>query len=355
MDELRMLRAEIHARGLDTPQPGRVLLELGWHLLVSAAGVWLIVAADHLLLRLAGVVVWALGNLGVQSNTHNSTHATTSERRWVNAALTWFGTTVLMGVSTTFWRNKHLVVHHPRPNVIGVDDDADLMPFFAVYQPDVEAATGLRRLYYRLQIAIIPFALGFIMFQMQLNGWKYLVPRLLDPAARRPAHWLDLAMIGVHYVGWIVVPALFFPLGDVLALYALCIAVAGYMIFAGAAPAHMPAEAACVEAAQKNAPYVLRQTATTVNYRTGFLGHLLCSGIQYQIEHHLLPDICYTRYPAISPIVERFCRERGYPYRRLGWAEGCWKALVIFCRPKPIHARLEQFRQAGDGLRHGTT
>jgi fatty acid desaturase len=38
------------------------------------------------------------------------------------------------------------------------------------------------------------------------------------------------------------------------------------------------------------------------------------SGINYQIEHHLFPNMCGHLYPSISPIVKDFCKERGWPY-----------------------------------------
>jgi len=36
--------------------------------------------------------------------------------------------------------------------------------------------------------------------------------------------------------------------------------------------------------------------------------------INYQIEHHLFPNISNIHYPTISPIVKNFCKERNIPY-----------------------------------------
>ena len=35
----------------------------------------------------------------------------------------------------------------------------------------------------------------------------------------------------------------------------------------------------------------------------------LLGGLNFQIEHHLLPRICHVNFPALSPIVEQTCRE----------------------------------------------
>ena len=36
--------------------------------------------------------------------------------------------------------------------------------------------------------------------------------------------------------------------------------------------------------------------------------------LNYQIEHHLFPQICHVNFPAISKLVEETCREFGIKY-----------------------------------------
>jgi len=40
----------------------------------------------------------------------------------------------------------------------------------------------------------------------------------------------------------------------------------------------------------------------------------LFGGINYQIEHHLFPNICHIHYPAISKYVKEYCKENNIPY-----------------------------------------
>jgi fatty acid desaturase len=40
----------------------------------------------------------------------------------------------------------------------------------------------------------------------------------------------------------------------------------------------------------------------------------LFGGINYQIEHHLFPNMSYIHYPTISPIVKKYCKENNIPY-----------------------------------------
>jgi hypothetical protein len=34
---------------------------------------------------------------------------------------------MFLGLSATYWWHKHVVLHHPAPNVVGVNGDADLL------------------------------------------------------------------------------------------------------------------------------------------------------------------------------------------------------------------------------------
>jgi len=37
-------------------------------------------------------------------------------------------------------------------------------------------------------------------------------------------------------------------------------------------------------------------------------------GLNFQIEHHLFPQICHIHYPRIAEIVQQVCAENGLPY-----------------------------------------
>jgi linoleoyl-CoA desaturase len=57
------------------------------------------------------------------------------------------------------------------------------------------------------------------------------------------------------------------------------------------------------------------QVQTTVDFAprnrllTWFVG-----GLNFQIEHHLFPQICHIHYPAIAPLVQQTCRDFGLTY-----------------------------------------
>jgi linoleoyl-CoA desaturase len=38
-------------------------------------------------------------------------------------------------------------------------------------------------------------------------------------------------------------------------------------------------------------------------------------GLNFQVEHHLFPNVCHVHYRALAPIVERACRTHGLRYQ----------------------------------------
>lgn len=339
VDDLAALHAALRARGCYRRPAGRVLAELGLFLAIVAAALAVLIAGEGLAVRLAALLLMTLGSLGVAANTHTSSHYATSERRWLNELLTYFGCSFFLQFSATYWWHKH-GVHHRSPNVIGVDADVDFEPLFALQLDEVDRCSRRRRRYYRLQWVLLPLAIAGNAVNMQIAGWRYLIGALARRRTRRREHWIDLGALSLHWVAWIAVPLSFFPPADVALFHLLRTVLLSYALFAAFAPAHLPAEALFVRPEQGRGDFVLRQTATTVNFRTGRIGRLLCAGLDHQIEHHLLPGLSHVCYPDASEVVRAYCERHGYPYRTLGWGEAIWKALLVFYRPKPVH-RLE--------------
>ena len=328
---------------------GRVLFQLAIHLFLYLGGIALFLAWEHWAVRALSLLISAYGGVGISTNSHTSSHNATSDSPRLNRALTYFGFTFMLGVSASFWWNKHCVVHHPSPNVIGVDDDADLMPFFAVNEAEFQQAGLLRRLYFRIQLPIFVLALSFNGFFTQYQGLRYLFSILADRSRRRTSHWIDLGLLGLYALVWVVLPMFFFAPLHVLGFHALRYALMGYGMFIAFAPAHYPPEALYVHPGDKTQDYLLGQIMTTVNFRTGFLGRLFCAGVDYQIEHHLFPIVPHVHYPEMSKVVKEFCDRYGYPYQTLSWGEAILKSFSPLVKQKQIY-ELEAY-QTGTGGR----
>jgi linoleoyl-CoA desaturase len=57
------------------------------------------------------------------------------------------------------------------------------------------------------------------------------------------------------------------------------------------------------------------QVCHSANFLNGnVIWTLLFGSINYQIEHHLFPNMSSVHYPIIAPVVREFCQEHGIPY-----------------------------------------
>ena len=143
---------------------------------------------------------------------------------------------------------------------------------------------------------------------------------------------------------WIAVPLLFCPAAEVALFLLLRTTLNGVAMFVSFAPTHLPAEAALLAPEARGEDFIWLQTSTAVNFRAGQFGALFLSGLQYQIEHHLFPEVSHVHYPALSHRVKDFCERHGYPYRTMGWAEAVAKTVRVFFRPKPVLVSAERVR-----------
>jgi len=336
IERVKELRAEFGRRGWYEKATGRILLELLIHVVLEVAGFVIVLCCQHPALKVLGVLISAFGCMGVGTNTHTSTHYATSDRRWVNEALSYFGYPMFVGLSATYWWYKHVVLHHPSPNVIGVDADAELLPWFTMTQDELYTTSGFRRFYHRhLQFWLFPLALAINSFGIQIGGWRHLISTLFDSKRRKRAHMIDLGALILHYAFWIGLPLLFWPLPAVAGVYLVRGVLLGYAMYAVLAPGHFPAEARrTTEEARRAADFFTLQTEATVSFRTGWLGRFLCSGLEYQVEHHLFPNISHVHYPKVSMAVQAFCGEQGLTYHSHSWGMALWKSWMVLRSPQ---------------------
>jgi linoleoyl-CoA desaturase len=345
LDGLSQLRAEFSAQGWNRKATGRVAAGFFLGMAISLAGYVVFLLAEPLWLRILAMAVSTYGTLAVATNTHTWTHNGGSSKRWVNNFFGYLGYPVFVNLSLTYWRHSHIVVHHTSPNVMRVDGDCDFPPFFVSTDKELEQSSGLARFYYtKIQAYVFPLVLWVHTYLRQRRSWTFIFENLLDPAKRKRAHWIDLGCMILYWGLWIGIPSMFIPVEDALIASLIRIGALGYPLFAVLAPAHYPHEAGCVSKGSWSKDFLALQTSTTVNFRTGVLGSFACSGLQYQIEHHLFPSYSHVYYAKMAPYVRRFCEERGFPYRSMSWAEGLAKVFLVFARPKEEAPDLETLR-----------
>lgn len=335
LDSFAAFKVEVKRRGFYEPDTPRILFQLGAHLAIGGAGLAAFLVLEPWALRMGGFGLMIFGLAGLASHTHTSSHYGSGRGRRFNQALTYFGYPFLLGMSATFWWDKHQT-HHDHPNVHGVDDDLGNMPFLATTDRDFESAGPVARRYYRAQWMVLPLIVGLIGLSLQLRSRIVLLRKMRRREWRGASQWIDVACLSGHAIGWWVVPSFVWGFGSVVAFQAAFLVAMGYAFFVMLAPAHLPAEAACFAPTPKGSDPVYLQVATTANFRAGRLGRWMCSGLDFQIEHHLFRAVPHTRLHELAELTRAFCAHHGYPYRELGWGEGVWKAAQSFVTPKKV-------------------
>jgi fatty acid desaturase len=325
-----------------------VLLAWFLHLTLGLGGIALFLLVPAWPIRVLAMLGSCLGFTGIATLGHVASHNAALGSTLGNRILYYVSFPLLLQVSSCYWRYSHLIMHHPSPNVTGVDDDCDLRPVFALNATHLSAFAGWRERFPLLQGVLLLVLLPLNGLNIIRQGWVRLFLVLRRPGRNALAAWLDLGCMLTHLCLWLALPMLFFRPIDVLLFYVLRLGLIGCGMFAVLAPGHYPAEAVCLSLSQRTAgDFYLRQAVTTLNFRTGFLGRFMCSGLEYQIEHHFFPQVSYVHLRAMQPMVRTWCEEQGIPYRELGWGEAIWKSWLAFVKPKLVVEEVEALRLPG--------
>ena len=264
-------------------------------------------------------ILLGLTTAGIGFNIqHDGGHQAYSEHAWVNKLMAL--TLDMIGGSSYFWHYQHGVYHHTYVNITHEDTDIDL-GMLARLSPHHR-----RYWFHRWQhIYIWPLYGLFVIKWHLFDDFKNLIiGRLGNHPIPRPRGW-DLVAFIVGKVVFLTlalgIPLLFHRLWVVFLFYGIAAAVLGSVLSVVFQLAHavedaefpMPLEST----GNMEHAWAIHQVETTVDFARGSrLAAWLLGGLNFQIEHHLLPRICHVNFPALAPIVEETCREYGIEYNQ---------------------------------------
>ncbi len=225
------------------------------------------------------------------------------------------------------WEYEHNIMHHYH---LGEDEDPDNVERNMQWLIQSKTPMWLRRV----------FVYGFSM------TWKftYYAPntlRILENKERRkrgePENKdYDLSPFSPngellwkeYYLPYaaskfLLIPALFLPLGSTAFFSALLImilaeAVANFHSFMVIVPNHSAEDIYMFSEPHKSqGEFYLRQIMGSVNYHTGTdLIDFSQGFLNYQIEHHLFPNIPQSYYQKMQPLVKEVCAKHNLEYRQ---------------------------------------
>lgn len=218
---------------------------------------------------------------------------------------------LLAGVSPSWWVVNHNK-HHSSPNDPNRDPHI-MIPLLAFSEAEAEAKTGVMRSILRFQGYYFFPLLVFEGLGIRLASATFL---LQHPKAKYRA--LEGAALLGHFAlyAWLVLSVLT-PL-EALGFFLLQQSLTGLYLGSVFAPNHkgMP-----LVPRELDVDFIRRQLVTTRNVRPHPVTDFLCGGLNYQIEHHLFPNLPRNRLGKARQYVKAFCEERGMPYYETGWMQ----------------------------------
>ncbi|MCB9262568.1 MAG: acyl-CoA desaturase [Flavobacteriales bacterium] len=265
-------------------------------------------------------VIMGTGMAGIGlSIMHDANHGAYSQNRKVNdfiSKVIWF-----VGGSYTNWRIQHNVLHHSFTNINEHDEDLETVPFLR-FSPHKK-----RMKIHRLQYIYAWFFYGLMtLMWATTKDFKQLIRyknNNLLKSEKRPYKSLMRELIvvkAIYYILFLVLPLILsnqswwvVVLGFVVMHF-----VAGFILASIFQPAHVMPETDFPEPKEDGSmenQWAEHQLRTTVNFAPkSKLFSWYVGGLNFQIEHHLFPNICHVHYKKISGIVQKTAKEFNLPY-----------------------------------------
>ena len=212
---------------------------------------------------------------------------------------------LLVGLSYGWWLDKHNR-HHANPNHEEHDPDIgeSILAFTTAH---IAARTGgLYRLVARYQAWLFFPMLCFEGLQLHVAS----VQSLIQGKTRRYRR-TEWVLLSTHLLGYLA--GVFLVLSPVKALAFIAVHQAVFGIYMGSAfaPNH---KGMAVIAPGEQLDFLRRQVLTSRNVRGGWFTDLLLGGLNYQIEHHLFPNMPRPNLRKAQRLVFHYCQEHQIRY-----------------------------------------
>ncbi len=277
----------------------------------------ILIFKPHLLIAIGLTVLMGIGIAGIGMGVmHDACHGAYSKKHWVNNLLG--GSLYLLGSNVLNWKIQHNVLHHTYTNISGFDEDIDDKG------PIRLSENKPLKWYHKYQFIYAFLFYGLMTITMLTNDFtrllKYHKQGLLKSQNKKMGReFTKMLLRKIIYLTVIIGLPLW------LTDYSIWQILFGFFIMHWTASIILSfvfQMAHVVEGAQQPLPEVnmhvewsVHQLNTTADFaRNNKLLSWYVGGLNFQIEHHLFPNICHIHYKNIAPIVEQTAKEFGLQY-----------------------------------------
>lgn len=267
------------------------------------------------------VIIMSIGLAGIGlAVMHDANHGAYSKKPWINNVIGY--SLNLVGANAFNWKMQHNVLHHTYTNVH--DHDEDISPRGVLrLTPHTDW-----KLIHKFQHLYAWFIYGLMTITwMVVNDFARLIRYHRNGMAKKhkaniTKEWIILILSKLVYLGYILIIPLAFtdlPWWQIVAGIFIMHYIAGFMLAIIFQPAHVIDGTEFPLPDDRNSlenNWAVHQIVTTTNFgnKSRWFSWYV-GGLNFQIEHHLFPNICHVHYRKISPIVKETAFEFGLPYK----------------------------------------
>ena len=269
------------------------------------------------------MVLWSFMGLGMAgiglAIMHDANHNAYSKNQRVNKVLGYL-VNFIGGYHVT-WKIQHNVLHHTFTNIEGYDED------ISTNAMRLSPNSNQKGWAFKFQAFYAPFLYGLVSLNRVLTKdfdqvYRYHKKGLLSSqkiTLKRAVS--EVVFNKIWYFGLtLLLPILMvqIPWWQTLLGFLLMQFISGLILVLVFQPAHV-IEETDFYIVDKNSSvennWAIHQMRTTSNFANGSIWFSwLIGGLNFQIEHHLFPNICHVHYREISPIVMQTAKEFNVPY-----------------------------------------
>ena len=269
------------------------------------------------------VLMWILMGFGMAgiglSIMHDANHSAYSKNKYVNMVL---GKLILLvGGSDVNWRIQHNVLHHTYTNISGMDEDIEIDPLMR-FSPSQKLLKG-----HRFQFIYAWFLYGLMTLMWATTKdyaqWKRYKKKDLiktQNLSTRAFLWTLISTKMLYLSLTLGLPLIFsaLPWWGTIVGFVVMHFIAGLTLAAIFQPAHVVPTSTFEKPSKEGnieLGWAANQLMNTANFAPkARIFSWYVGGLNYQIEHHLFPNICHVHYRKISAIVRETAFEYNLPY-----------------------------------------
>jgi len=298
-NEYAALKNIIKQKGLLDKQPKyytyKILLTVGMLVL----GLVFFFAINNFALRLLDAVFLAFvfGQIGFLG--HDAGHRQIFNTTWKNDIVILIQGNFLVGMSYTWWVNKHNE-HHSHPNQVDMDPDIAIPAICFSQEDALERRSFVGRTIAKYQAFLFFPLLMLVGMDLQRTSINYLMHTKVKN------RFAEVSLIALHHILYLAMVFSVLNLWQGIVFILIHQMLFGLYLGSTFAPNHkgMP-----ILEKESKMDFLHRQVVTARNVNASPFNDFWYGGLNYQIEHHLFPSMPRRNLKEAHGIIKAFCQE----------------------------------------------